>query len=313
MPNGTSGNAQALLDTLARFSFGGHAVPVESWSIVGGIRDHVHEYSHQDGGDPEKLGRSLYTVRAMLNMQSTFALYPDLWPSTLSTLVSIWESGATEELVVPSVGPIQAYAKGWTREWTYKLRSGEKVNVEFREDKSNLPRALFISGTSPNALDTSASAVEAAKARANGLTQGDQDLLTSLQSLVNAIVGIRDTAFLEGNLIIQRCSQLIALCQQIDALPSLQDPTNVALMRALHDLWLQAQAFANDAQGKNQVLQVWIVPVEMSIARISTAIFGDATHVSDLLALNSGAFNDPQRIRAGTEIAYYPTSQNAST
>lgn len=308
-----TGNSQSLLDKLPPFSFAGFKIPAERWTVSGGIRDHVHEYSHQDGGDPEKLGRSLYRVRVDLNMLGTFARYPNLWPTITGKLVAMWEKGTTDELVVPSIGSMQAYAVNWTREWTYKLRNGEKVTVEFREDKTNLPVPIFISGTSPNALDNSASELKAQQAKANGLTSSDQDLFTALQSLVNSVVAIRDTAALEGNLIAQRCSQLISMCQQLDALPSMQSPTNVQLMRALHDLWAQAQAFASDLQGKNQTLQRWITPMQMSIARVSSAIFGDSTHIQDLLALNTGAFADPMVIPAGTTIVYYPTSTNASS
>ena len=153
----------------------------------------------------------------------------------------------------------------------------------------------------------------AAIAAAQKVPASTQSLVAALGALVASIQGIQDTVYLLGNQVLLQCQQLIALCQQVDQLPSVQNPSNVELMRAVHELWAQAQAYANDIQQNNAPLTQWIVPAQMTISGVSSGIFGDSTHVNDLLALNTGAFNDPNQIPAGTVVVYYPPSQNAST
>jgi hypothetical protein len=314
-------------DDLALFSIAGFPIPVVEYEVVGALRDFVHEYSHQDGGDPEKLGRKLYVIRATLNFQAKFARYPGLWPDRLNQLTTLFETGATFDLLVPSIGTIQAYAVGWTRKWTAKVRSGEMVTVEFREDATNLPLPITVSGPSPQSMVTAASlaAVNAAQAaiprdpidgqsRAASfrdrfvVSASDMSLIASLQSLVSSLQGIEDSADLAGNQVLLQCQQIMSLCGQIDQLGSVQSASNAELMRNIHDVWIQAQSYANDLQQQNAILQQWITPTVMSMGAVSVAIFGDTTHVTDLLSLNTGGFYDPLLIPAGTLIVYYPTT-----
>jgi hypothetical protein len=300
-------------DSLPLFSHAETTFPVVEYEVVGGLRDHVHEYSHQDGGDPEKLGRKLYVIRATINAQATFPQYPGLWPQTINQLMSLWETGAPAPLVVPDISSsISAYAYGWTRKWTAKVRSGISCTVEFREDKTNLPLPITVSAPSPKSMAATADNA-AAIAAAQKIPSSQQSLVASLGALVSSIQGIQDTVYLLGNQVLLQCQQLIALCQQVDQLSSVQNPNNVELMRAVHQLWAQAQAYANDIQQNNAPLTKWIVPAQMTIGGVSSGIFGDSTHVNDLLALNTGSFNDPNQIPAGTIIVYYPPTQNAST
>jgi len=299
-------------DNLALFSFAEYSFPVEEYEVIGGLRDHVHEYSHQDGGDPEKLGRRLYVVRCTGNFQAKFARYPGLWPDALNSFTKLWETGAVAPLVVPSIGTIQAYAFGWTRKFSAKIRSGEKCAIEFREDSTNLPLPINVTLPSPQSLQSGASLAAANAARAN-LGASDMGLIQSLQSAVAGLQAIEDTAYLYGNQVLLQCQELISLCQQIDQLDSVQSANNAELMRNIHDVWAQAQQYASDLQQQNVTLQQFITPVQMSIGAVSTAIFGDATHAADLLALNTGSFNDPMLIPAATIIAYYPATSARST
>lgn len=300
-------------DALPFFSFGRVRVPVVEYEVIGGIRDHVHEYSHQDGGDPEKLGRKLYVIRATINAQATFALYPDLFPNGINKLMQRWELGQSDDLLVPDLTtPIVAYAFGWTRKFSAKVRSGISCVVEFREDSTNLPLPITVSAPSPKSMASTASNA-AAIAADKELSATDQSLIGSLTNLVNSIQAIQDTVYLAGNQVLLECQQLVSLCQQVDQLSSLQNASNTDLMRAVHDLWSQAQAYAADVQQNNAPLMKWIVPSQMTIGGASVGIFGDSTHVSDLLALNTGSFNDPNQIPAGTVLVYYPPTQNAST
>ena len=307
-----SGGPQSVYDTLPLFQFSKYQIPVEDYEVIGGLRDHVHEYSHQDGGDPEKLGRKLYVIRATINAQATFAQYPTLFPNDINALMQMWELGQSSNLVVPDLPSIVAYAFGWTRKFSAKIRSGIKCTVEFREDSTNLPLPITVSVPSPRSLGSSAANLAAIAASKN-LSPSNQSLLASLGALVSSIQGIQDTVYLAANQVLLQAQQLVALCQQIDQLTSVQSPNNADLMRAVHDVWAQAQAYAADVQQNNAPLTQFIVPAQMGIGAVSTRIFGDSTHVTDLLALNTGSFNDPNQIPAGTILVYYPPTQNAST
>ena len=124
-------------DTLQRASFQGIEFPITSMTLKGGIRDHIHEYPHAAGGAPEKLGRKLYEVSMQANFQSTFRAYPRLWPSALSKLRKIFEQQTTGDLVIPTIGTIQAYARNWTQQMEAKIRSGETATFEFVEDQGS--------------------------------------------------------------------------------------------------------------------------------------------------------------------------------
>jgi HPt (histidine-containing phosphotransfer) domain-containing protein len=294
-------------DSLQPFSFAGSILPCEDYEVEGGLRDHVHEYSHVDGGDPEKFGRSLYQITATINFQAKLTRYPGLWPNILNALTTMWEQGTTSTLVVPSIGPIQAYALKWNRKWTARVRSGERVTLRFREDATNLPLPITVSQPSPASIATGASALSATLAQAQGLDTTDTNLFDQLQTLVNSLTAVTDTASLYGNLVAARVQQLISLCQQIDALPHMQSPLNWPVMEALHQVWGSSVQYSTDLQSQNLTLSFWTVPTLMTIAAISVRLYGDSSQVPNLLANNTGAFADPLAIPAGTEIAYYPS------
>jgi hypothetical protein len=51
----------AIFDSLQAFQFGEFLFPFRSYSIKGGMREHLHEFPH-GGIAPEKLGRKLYEI-----------------------------------------------------------------------------------------------------------------------------------------------------------------------------------------------------------------------------------------------------------
>src|SRR5438105_4964362 len=136
-------------DTLQRASFGGAEFPVESVSIVGGLRDHIHEYPHSQGGAPEKMGRKLYTIRMKAVFQTKFKLYPGLYPNTLNFLRKMFEEQSSADLVVPTIGTMTAYCRNWTQEMEWRIRNGEKADFEFVEDLAQDFLVTDLTGPAP--------------------------------------------------------------------------------------------------------------------------------------------------------------------
>src|SRR5262249_28189814 len=126
-----------VFDQLQRASFDGVPFPVESVDVTSDLRHHVHEYPHTAGGDPEKLGRSLYRIQMLGNFQATFRAYPKLWPEALTKLRKTFEAEKTADLVIPTIGTIKAFITKWRQRSTAKIRSGEKVEIEFLEDQAS--------------------------------------------------------------------------------------------------------------------------------------------------------------------------------
>ena len=293
-------------DQLPPFAFGGIQFPVESYRVRGSIRDHVHEYSHQDGGDPELLGGKLYEIDCVGNFQATFPKYPGLWPNQLLTLVAMFEASTVTDLTVPSRGTFQAYALNWTQEWSAKIRSGEKVPITFRAMSSSLSLQ-----NAPTLSKPAAGAIATTTQYLMSMPTSTGGLYDQLQSLVSSLVGIVDTAEMYGSQVAARVGQIISLCKSIDNSPGLQSPMSASAMMALHDVWAQAQQLANDLQSKNAVMQEFTVPALMSIQRISAQLFGDTSQVTTLLALND--IPDPLAIPAFTVIVYYPITQQGAS
>lgn len=298
-------------DGFPKASFDGVQFPVENVKIRGGIRYHVHEYPHAPGGAPEKLGRSLYRVQMTGNFQDRFRGYPKLYPQALDKLRVAFESQKTATLIVPNLGPIDAFCVSHERDFQAKIRSGEKTSFEFLEDQSGEFLLEALTDLSSPTLDTHAAdmARQLAQIKAE-LAAEDAKKLTSLvdavQGVVNAIGSVRDQAELYGNVLEARLLQVAQMCDTINSLSPLQNPVRFGFIDALHDLHASALAQLEDLNNTRVKLEEFVVPMLMSLQAVSTAIFGDATHTDDLLSLN--AVPDAYRVPAGTKIRYYPAA-----
>jgi hypothetical protein len=312
----TTAFAKQLPCSFARIRF-----PYSDIEFQGGLRDHVHEYSHSDGGDPEKLGRKLNVIRITALFHDTFRKYPGLYPNALDTLLRYWEQGRTEELVVPQRGTFKAYAYGWTTRASAKVLSGETVTIEFREDNDGENALIELVNDRPLDVRTPALKLDARVKEAGvqgdslsaaqedtALPGGDRDLFDSLQDLANSVFAIQDTAALNGQLYGAKLSQLAAICQRADGLRSMQSTSSQPIVQALHELWAAAIRLGDDAQGKQRALQRYTTPQRMTMGDVAIAIYRDASRTSELLALNSGNYQEATAIPAGTDIVYSPPS-----
>ncbi|WP_394847405.1 DNA circularization N-terminal domain-containing protein [Pendulispora brunnea] len=297
-------------------SFDGIPYPIEAQRIRGGLRYHIHEFPHAAGGAAEKLGRSVYRVSHSANFQNKFRKYPKLYPYALDRLRVAFESEKTATLVVPGLGPVQAFCVAWDRDFVARLRSGERASFEYVEDQSRDFVVEAITDLSPRTLDAHAAnvarelaLVQADLARRDA--RGNQGVLKQLQSTfnkiqdaVNRVAAIADQVGMYGNLLEAELRRVANICSTFDRIDALRRPIYVRLLDALHDLWRASLGRIADLQSRRGKLQTFTVPVMMPIQQASVAIFGDATHTQDLLSLN--AVEDAYHLTAGTTLRYYP-------
>lgn len=288
------------IEALGAMSFAGIEFPVESYEIIGGMRDHTHEYPHADGGSNEKLGRSLYTIRVEANFQSTFAKYPKLWPENLRDLRKYFEDQETKILVVPTLGAIDAYCRSWTQRVSAKILSGEKASFEFKEDNG-----IFTQFDKSNTFESAVVEFDAKKALAD--FQNDKktsDLFDVIGNLANFIVSYADTFGAMSNLLGTKLMALSEMIKQVDRTDFGQNPMNEPTIRALLDLWDATVIAGENLAIKKAPIQMFVVPATMDINSVSVAIYGSASRATELLQLNpvpdAGAL-----VPAGSRLRYY--------
>lgn len=299
----------AAFDTLQRASFADLPFPVREIEVIGGLRDHVHEYPHSPGGAPEKLGRKLYEFHFVAPFLNTFKAYPDLWPDTLAALRLVFESGQTDDLVVPTIGTIKAYCISW-RERTDlpSNRSGVIVDLTFREDQADLflieslitVYAANLGGTSAALL----AAMQADLAFQAALSPSQVGLFQSIQNVANSITAVADQANAYANIVQAKAQAVTSLCAVADAtvLP-LNNPAHFRVLEAMMGVWAQAGRLERDALRLARPLIPYTTPVAMSVSQIATAIYGDTGQAAKLLQINS--WENPFRVPAGTSIKAY--------
>lgn len=288
---------------LGRYAFDGIEFPVESCTIKGGLRDHVHEYPHADGGAPEKLGRRLYTFSIRAKFLDEAVGYSGLFPTGINTLRSKWEAGRTGELRIPSIGTILAYAVDWTETLDGKMLSGETAEVQFREDQEYLLTEI---------VDVTATSLAAASAqmilaldpyRQRGV--GGLDLFDAIQNAVNLVTDVADQVELYGNQLEARILKVQSLCEQCDrAVKILSQPVNHRLLDALHSTWEAAVRLHRDVLRVSRPPLRYTTPALMSVSQIAQALYGDTSRAVQIMQMNP--FEDPFRVPRGTAIVAPP-------
>jgi hypothetical protein len=295
-------------DGLPRTKFGDIEFPGEVTHLRLVFRHHVHEYPHSPGGSPEKLGRGLYRVSITAQFHDRFPLYPGLYPDALNRMRGYAELGATLTLRHPTVGEFPAFITSWDQVKSGKVRSGEQVEIEFLEDQSAsfaltaISELQHLTAVGPTAQQLATDL--AATQKDLTLSANDISIFAALQTAANAVVALKDTSLLYGNRYVAAVAQMINLCQQIDALPSMQDARAWPVIDTLRELWALGVDASNDAQAQQVKMSTYIVPYTQSVIEIAIALFGDASKQTDILSLNP--IDDPSRVLAGTRIRYYP-------
>lgn len=326
----------SAFDNLAKASFDGIAFPVTSYEVSGGLRDHVHEYPHSPGGAPEKLGRRLYTVRMNAFFDVKASGYGDnLWPGDLSDLRDRFEEQVTAALFIPTIGEIQAYAVTWTQRTSNERRSGEELEVEFREDQasaflfeglinvtaSTLQSAgaefdedfapLLAGGTLSNTgivpppadATTPPRAVTVAAAYTQ-LRQSDANRLEQIRRDFTQAIAYAETPDLYAERLLAKTESVIAGCAlAYEKIVLLRNPLAWKPLRSFKRTWASAQRLRESVAGRENRILFYTVTLDTSLSAISRAIYGDTSWGGTLLRLN--AIPDPFRIPKGTVLRYY--------
>lgn len=292
-----------VFDTLKRASFNGVDFPVTEVEVTGGIRDHIHEYPHADGGSPEKMGRRLYLIKMHGDFQATFRRYPKLWPEGLGKLRGFFEKQLTGPLVIPTVGSIKAYARTWTQTMAPKQsRSGEQGTFEFVEDQdsNSLTKALIT--VNAGSLAAKLQLYDGKKALTLFAKTADIGLFDLVSNAVNSVLAIGDLAGAAINLVQAKLLAVTSLCGQVSDCATAKDGRNAPIISALHDLWDTAQQSNADLFKVQARPLIYVVPTTMAMSSVSIALYGDTKHTVELMQLNS--VDDLFAVRAGTKITY---------
>jgi len=294
-----------VFDQLQQAAFQSIVFPITSCESVGAIRDHHHIYPHAAGASPELMGRQLYVFRMEANFQATFPKYPGLWPYRLRDLRRLWENQTIADLVVPTIGTIKAYCRNWSIRMDARIRSGEKVQLEFVEDQDATQLTASLISVRLNSLRTATSNFS----RLSALNDFQNDsktesLFDAITDSANAVLAISDQAELAGNLISAKLQHLIGLIGEADRLIFSEDPMNYKLSSAMKDVWDVALSTVEDIGFKKQPLKIYVANSTMPMNQISVGIYGTADKTVELLQLN--AVEDVFAVPAGTQIRYYP-------
>ena len=303
------GGALTIWDTFPKASFGAIKFPVESSTIEGGLRDHVHEYPHTPGGAPEKLGRKLYTFKVNAVFDTNFDNYPGNYPQDLDTLLGNFEQQATQDLRLPQMATaVPCYAFQWTREQSAKVRSGERVSITFREDQSSLFLFADIVNQGTGSIEFANNNTNATLAEIQAqlaIPPATMNLFDALSAAVGQVLAIKDQALLYDARFGAMVAQVQNLCGQIESsVGVMQTIAAYPLLEALYQTWAAAQKLSQDLLSQGAVLQTWTNPITQDVGKISIQLYGDTSRVSDLLSLNP--FTDSARVLAGTPVNYYP-------
>jgi len=310
-------------DTLQRASFASIEFPITEVTISGGIREHIHEYPHADGGAPEKLGRKLYEIRVKALFHNTFRRYgAELWPKRLDDLRRYFEIQTTEDLVVPTVGTIPAYAVTWTETATARRRSGVDVELVFREDQANAYLVEKLVNPGPDRLgEVHQQLVLIQQVHEQDLAagvvppQGDEaqvkDLFTAIGDAVNDVLAMRDQVELAGDVSAAKADRLVGLCEQLVGTRTLAQPRNEPLREATHEVWSAADERRRDLARRRRQLIHYETPLPlMSVTDVSRAVYGTTSRAVQVLQLNP--LRDPFAIPRGTLLRLYRPDARAA-
>lgn len=281
--------------------------PVRRCTVKGSGRKHLHEYPHAPGGAIEKLGRKPYEIHMSSPFMETFAAYPGLWPLGLDTLRNSFERQDTGKLTIPTIGTITALCDEWPQTMDARVQSGEEVEFTFTEDQSQLFLVDLLIGQGTVQVSEAFARFED---QVNKLPLEQASIFDGIRNAANAVLAYVDQAKAFGNLLDAKIQGLEALIAEANAdinfaFGLLQNPQNFFLFDSLRDLFQSVNTLAADIFQKRSALQTYVVPLTMSIADVSSAIYGDNSHAVDLLQTNS-TFDDAFAIPAGTNIRYYP-------
>lgn len=284
---------------LQRCSFAGTEFFVEEMQIRGGLRNHTHEYPHVPGGNNELLGRKLYTISIKARFGSGSEQYPDAAVSErLKTLRESFEQGVIDDLVLPTIGTIQAHAVDWSQMLAAGHGNGETAEFEFIEDSIADNLASTVTTSTTNVTSKYGALLIAVDAAGFDLS-----FFSELSALIAQLKSYRDQFDLYAELIATKAEQLANHIRELNEAIELDPAEFFAVVEAMQDIGVAADALAHDALSRVSPVQFFETPMQMTVAQIGTLLYGDNSHNAEILNLN--AIEDAFAIPANTIIAYY--------
>jgi hypothetical protein len=293
-------------DGLKPFSFSGTEFPYKTYRVQGGIRKHEFTFPHSPGGITELLGRKLYEVHVSASFtQGLTKKYPNLW-GNLASLRKHFEYQDSGVINIPHIGPMLGFANSWDETVNSHNRSTIDVEMTFTEDQNDefatAWRLNFDSaGTMASKLDTFN-----AEVLRNQLLLSDntQNIFSIVNSVCSSILSIKDQIDLYGSLVVSKIDSAVAIIREADQqVKELNNPDFWPLLDSLQELWFSTVQLQQDILENDIVLRTFTVPIRMSVAQASAAIFGDSSKAVDIMTLN--ALDDPLSIPAGIQLKYY--------
>ncbi len=282
-------------------SFDGIAFPYSDLKITCGVRSHEHEYPHQDKVALEKLGRRAYKVHVTVMFQADV---PDpkwlgLFEERLPALRKLWEASSTKQFHVPHIGDLPMMCGDWSEELSPRNRNGARVEMDFVEDASDafdFVRTVQTTTRSfPQKVELLGYEVE---------KRGLHGLFDQITILAAQILGYKDTLDLYGALVTSKIDGLISLLRMADQqVQELNDPINYELLDAFRELCAATIQLQKDVLELGIEKKFYVVPAQMTITDVATALFGDTRRGVEVMRMNE--ILDPMAIVAGTRLAYY--------
>jgi prophage DNA circulation protein len=289
-------------DELQLTSFAGIEFAVSDLSVKGGIREHVHEYPGAPGGQPEKMGRKLYTIEVTATFSTNSPYYPGAFPDSLNALRLLFEQEVTDKLVIPHIGTIDAYAVDWEEALDMRrMRDGAKTKFVFREDSQNLTLVESLVVVGYTSIKTM---IEAVRDAMDDAGMEEDDLFESMDELANDFQAVGDQVELAGNQVSSKIDSVKSNIDKIDATVSqLSDPEGWPVVRALHDLGNVLISLRKDTMRKARPIKSYTTPKEMTVLDVARAVYGDQSRALEVLMLNPIA--DAFAIPDGTRLQVY--------
>lgn len=295
------------LDGLRRWSFSGIEFPVEHATLRSTGRSHLHEYPHSPGAAPEKLGRGVWYVNLQASFQTVFPGYANLYPAAMNSLRGMYEQQLTATLVHPTAGEFQAFISSWKQDWNPKLRSGEKVEIEFLEDQ----RQAFLVQNAPAINSTAITQSQADLDNALALvrdqikpTPQDLSVFDAIRAISNSISAVNDTASMYSGFLKAKAGELSNACARADSALCLQTAIGISMLDALHNLWAAAVQITQNVQSQTSRKGTWTTPRRMTLNDVAIRLYGDTSRSTELYNLNSDLVPDPTSVAPNVKLQY---------
>lgn len=297
-----------VFESWDRLSYGGIEFPFTEITIKGSLRHHIHEYIKRPGGEVESLARRAYTVTVRAEMMNSivpitpFKQWVNLYPSSLSALISLFEQGLPQDLFLPNQGRVlRCKATDWTRSIFAAKRSGESVEFQFLEDSTEAFTTLNLIGATSASLLPKVAALQVEVEAIDDVPA--LDALDKLQNAITEYITAKDDALAVAEYQTARIDSVVARCNTLASVPSMQVSTSATANTALLSLWAVAIQIRNSQVAASRPLLGYLTPRPgMSVIDLSMDLYGSPKKAIEILRLND--FDDAFAIPRNTLVRY---------